>query len=223
MLNLISSAHWKFAVFSAENKPLRRHAKSLVTRYSGIPWGRISEAEIDFAVSKLSKSLFILDPTDDHLTLDYLLDMTRFLVDREQVDGLILDPWNEIDHSGRGQFQSETEYISQSLTKIRRFARNHDIHIWVVAHPQKLYRDKDGHFPIPGLYDITGSAAWRNKCDFGICVWRDVQNRSKPTEIHVQKVRFSENGKTGDVPLRFDVLTGRYYDLEGSAQDDLPL
>ena len=60
---------------------------------------------------------------------------------------------------------SETEYISQSLTTIRKFARRYDVHVWVVAHPTKMQKDNDGNYPIPTAYDAAGSTHWRNKAD----------------------------------------------------------
>jgi twinkle protein len=223
IVNLILKSKWKFGIFSAENQPLKRYARNLLSKYAGVPFYRMSESDIDSIIGRIKESISLINPSDEHLNLEYLLDIGLYLVRDRKIDGLILDPWNEIDHSGRGQYQTETEYISQSLTKIRRFSRNNNVHVWVVAHPQKLFREKDGSYPIPGLYDISGSAAWRNKCDFGICVWRDLKNVAKPTQIHIDKVRFSENGKPGMVQLRFDAFTGRYFDLESSHQEDLPM
>jgi len=48
-----------------------------------------------------------------------------------------VDPYNELDHQ-RPSHMSETEYVSQMLTKIKRFAQHHDVHVWFVAHPRQL-------------------------------------------------------------------------------------
>jgi twinkle protein len=56
---------------------------------------------------------------------------------------------------------TETEFISQVLKRIRVFARQRGVHVWVVIHPAKLYRnDKSGKYPVPTLYDCAGSAHW---------------------------------------------------------------
>jgi predicted TIM-barrel fold metal-dependent hydrolase len=60
-------------------------------------------------------------------------------------DGIIIDPWNELEHA-RGKDQTQTEFIGASLTKIRRFARQHQKAIFICAHPSKMRRDKDGKF-----------------------------------------------------------------------------
>ena len=147
---------------------------------------------------------------EDGLTIQGLLQTAKRLVARHGIRGLLIDPWNEFEHS-RGT-HSETEYISSSLTQIRRFARAHGVHVWLVAHPQKLYRKDDGSYPVPTPYDISGSAHWRNKADNAITVWRDEQNTEAPVKIFVQKIRFREVGRIGLVELHWNVVNGRYED-----------
>jgi twinkle protein len=86
------------------------------------------------------------------------------------------------------------------------------VHVWVVAHPQKLYRKDDGSYPVPTPYDISGSAHWRNKADNCVTVWRDERDPDSPVQIHVQKIRFREVGSPGMADLRFNRLNGRYTD-----------
>ena len=104
---------------------------------------------------------------------------------------------------------AETEHISECLGKIRRFARNHGVHVWLVAHPQKPYRIK-GKYPVPTPYDISGSAHFRNKADNCLTVWRDENEPDKPVKLFVQKIRFREVGKIGVIDLRWNHLNGRY-------------
>ena len=121
----------------------------------------------------------------------------------------MLDPWNEFDHR-RPATLTETEYISECLGKLRRFARSHQLHIWLVAHPMKLRRREDETYPVPTPYDISGSAHWRNKADNCLCVWRDEQNPQDPVKLYVQKIRFREVGTVGVVDLQFNPVNGRY-------------
>ena len=66
---------------------------------------------------------------------------------------------------------------------------------------------------MPTLYDVSGSAHFRNKADCGLVVWRDVSEGDRPeVQIHVQKIRFREVGRIGMVTLWFDKVTGRYGD-----------
>jgi twinkle protein len=121
----------------------------------------------------------------------------------------VVDPWNELDHQ-RPAGLTETEYISQSLTKIRYFARKHGVHVWVVAHPAKLEKDGKGNYPVVRPYDISGSAHWYNKADNCISVWRNLQETKDPVQVHVQKIRFKSIGRIGRVLFDYDITTGRY-------------
>ena len=84
---------------------------------------------------------------------------------------------------------------------MKRFAQNHGVHVWFVAHPAKLYRDATGSLPVPSLYDISGSANWTNKADVGIVVHRDPDDDTQ-AQIYVRKVRFKSVGKIGAATLR---------------------
>jgi hypothetical protein len=72
---------------------------------------------------------------------------------------------------------SETEYVSQMLTKIKRFAQHHDVHVWFVAHPRQL-RDWKGQPPT--MYDISGSAHFINKADNGLVIHRNRDPQAGP-------------------------------------------
>jgi twinkle protein len=110
---------------------------------------------------------------------------------------------------------TETEYISQSLKRVRVFARQRGVHIWIVIHPSKLYRDDTGKYPVPTLYDCAGSAHWRNKADNGIVVWRDLSGADSPeVQIHVQKIRFRHVGRRGMAKLSYEPVCATYRDFE---------
>lgn len=54
--------------------------------------------------------------------VDWVLEKAQSAVLRYGIRGLVIDPYNELDHR-RPRTMSETEYISQILTKIKRFAQ----------------------------------------------------------------------------------------------------
>lgn len=140
------------------------------------------------------------------------------LIFRKGIKGLVIDPWNEMEHN-RPSNMSETEYISESLSKIRKFARQHGVHIWLVAHPKKMQKGKNGVIPIPTAYDINGSAGWYNKGDNIVIVWRDPKKWDGFVLIAVQKIRFKEIGKTGFAELKYIYESGTYEDWEGDLPD----
>jgi len=173
---------------------------------------RISKESLLPAIQWLDEHFSFILPEDETLNVTGVLTLADQLVYRKGIKGLLIDPWNELDHSRPPGF-SETEYISASLSKIRRFARERNIHIWITAHPTKLQKADDGSYPVSNLYDIAGSAHWRNKADNGLSIWRDLSEPKNPeVQIHVQKIRFKENGREGVATLIYDRLTGRYSD-----------
>jgi twinkle protein len=97
---------------------------------------------------------------------------------------------------------------------LKRFARNHGVHLWVIAHPNKMQTGKDNKIAVPSLYDISGSANWANKADNGIVVHRS-DDIADATEIWVKKVRFKHVGKRGMTTLKYNKTTGRYSMPEG--------
>jgi len=124
---------------------------------------------------------------------------------------LVIDPYNELDHQ-RPSNQTETEYVSQMLTKVKRFAQHHDCHVWFVAHPKQL---QNWHGGAPSLYDISGSAHFINKCDNGIVVHRNWDPEAGPldeVQILVRKVRNKIAGNIGNAYLSYDRKTGEYKD-----------
>lgn len=213
-VNLANNQGWKFAIFSPENQPISQHASQIAKCYLGKQFfdgyaNRMTREELQSAKRWMKDRYYFILPPDDSLTVDHILEKTEVIISRYGINGLIIDPWNELDHSRKVQY-TETEYISSALTKIRRFARKFNVHIWVIAHPTKMQRQANGNYAVPTPYDIAGSANFRNKPDNCICVWRDLTDESKAVEIHIQKVRFRHLGKVGKVQLYFDIGSGRY-------------
>lgn len=214
-LNLARDQDWPIAVYSPENYPLAKHYEKFCEKHLGKPFNdgptpRMSEAEmLGFMQGWAQKHLFAISPEEP--TLAEVLEKARVLKFRHGIRGLIIDPWNELDHSGRPASLSETEWVSRSLTMIRTFARDNEVHVWLVAHP-RIMRKENGKTPVPTPYDISGSAHFFNKADNSITVQRNKDDDNADVEIHVQKIRFREIGRLGRAMLSYDVVTGRYRD-----------
>jgi twinkle protein len=220
-INLARLHGWNFAMFSPENLPLEQHMAALAEKYSRKPFHdgptpRMSRGELEAAMAWVSQHFtWILPSNEDDWTIEKILTAAGQLCLRRGIRGLVIDPWNELE-ALRPAHMTETEYISQSLKRIRVFARQRGVHVWVVIHPAKLHRnDKDGKYPVPTLYDCAGSAHWRNKCDNGIVIWRDLSAPgSAEVQIHVQKIRFRQVGKLGMTRLYYEPACATYRDLQ---------
>eukprot|EP00850_Spirogloea_muscicola_P017641 SM000154S01376 [mRNA] locus=s154:49723:55977:+ [translate_table: standard] len=245
LCNLQGQQGWTFALCSMENK-VRDHSRKLLEKYTGSPFfdalidpdtkadvvDSTLKVSMDFPSSYsngikrmtpdqlaegkawLTDNFVLIRCEDDELpSIDWLLNLAKAAVLRYGIRGLVIDPYNELDHQ-RPTRQTETEYVSSMLTKVKRFAQHHDCHVWFVAHPKQLqvWRGE-----APGLYDISGSAHFVNKCDNGIVIHRNRDKERGPldhVEVLVRKVRNKAAGTIGDAILRYDRVNGRYYDLE---------
>ena len=142
--------------------------------------------------------------------LDTILTKLKSVILRQGARGVVIDPWSEIE-AFPPPGVSSGDHINQCLSKMRAFARRHKVHLWLVAHPTKIYPDKRADAePVPTLYDISGSAHFRNKADYGVVVYRDLLDTAKPVQVHIKKVRFDETGDLGTVEFWYDPPTRRY-------------
>jgi twinkle protein len=144
---------------------------------------------------------------EDSLSIEDVLELGRASVIRNGTRVLIIDPWNEVDHK-RPRDESETDYTGRAIRMIKRFAKQNDVAAWVIAHPSKPGMVA-GPKRLPGLYDISGSANWANKADYGIVF--QIKNRDFWTStIACTKVRMGLPGKMGQVVLQFDPNKSSY-------------
>ena len=198
---------WRWAYFSPENAPLSYHASKLISKFTGKQFDRqhLSLQEYRGVKQHIEREFFFIAPASDY-KVDTILERAKFLVRRKGIKGLVIDPYNRLENeAGR---QSETQYISQLLDKLTNFAQMHDVLIILMAHPTKMGKDKDGNVIVPTLYDISGSANFYNKADFGIVVHRD-RDRDV-VEVRVQKVKFRHLGESGIAYFKYNLNNGRY-------------
>jgi hypothetical protein len=219
LVNLAQLVGWKFAVCSVENQPIEDHLSVLLEIYTGQPFSpgptkRMARDTIEQSLDWFDKHFTFVLPDESERTLQGVVG----IVSQLDVDGVVVDPWNELEHRRPPQM-TETEYVSQSLSKMRHHARTHDQHWWLVAHPTKLQKDKNGQYMVPTLYDIAGSAHFRNKCDFGLVVWRDPTVMDGPSTVFVQKVRFRWCGEVGQCDLYFNRVTGQFSERDSVSSE----
>lgn len=98
-----------------------------------------------------------------------------------------------------------TEYVGRAIRQIKAFAKRYQVVFWIVAHPTKPQK---GTNTMPGLYDISDSANWSNKADYGLVYHREdkAENRA---ELAVVKVRMGLPGFCGKATVKFDHRNSR--------------
>lgn len=208
-----------WAVFSPETGNAR-HISNIVEIWAREPFldgptHRMTIETLNKAREWVCERFYFIDADDDTPTIDWILKRAKAAVLRHGIRGLIIDPFNEIEAS-RVSGQTETEFVSQLISKCKRFAQTHGVMVFMVAHPQKMRRSKDGDAtPVPTLYDISGSAHWNNKADAGIVVYRDFdQNR---TRVFAKKIRQQPIcGELGSIDFIFLGTTRRFEEQHGT-------
>ena len=217
MINSMANHDRRWAVFSPEMQPWEHFAAECAEVRSGKPFWPVtgipsmSDEEIDQAEYWLADRLtmIVCDAEDQAPTVDWVLEHARIAALRDGITDLLIDPWNEIDHS-RAMGVTETEYIGRSLQQFKAFGLRHGCNIWLIAHPAKpqplSHGEKRGH---PGGYDISGTAHWFNRADLGLTVHAPSPDVA---ELHIWKSRFVRRwGKRGAAAtMGFDPIVGRY-------------
>lgn len=213
---LVQNHDWRFAIFSPEQQPLHRHLSHLLSLKTGKPFnakhvGSMSRDEVRDTSRWMNDYISFILP--ERPTIEAVLERARIEVFRKGVKGIVLDPWNEFDHTKKPN-ETETEYVSSTLAHLRRFARTYGVHVWLMAHPTKMLAGVDGSERVPTLTDINGSIAFRNKADIGITVWRDQTQQDNYTYVYIKKVRFiPDMGNIATIKFKYEPANHRFTEI----------
>lgn len=137
-------------------------------------------------------------------TLQWVLDRAVVAVERDGVDLLLIDPWNELERA-KPKDMVLSDYIGQCLMQMKQFCRAMNVAVILVAHPTKAGVEQG---KTPTLADIEGSMNWYNKCDNGLIVVRNATGNT--CKVISAKVREIGAGKRGECHFFVDAETGRF-------------
>lgn len=213
VLRLNLRHHWKAAFFSPENMPLTYHLMKLAEKLTGTPFrkGLLSDVQYRAVTDYLQKNISSILPKDDY-TAQNILEKAQELVRRKGIRQLIIDPIGNIEHRIPAG-QTEVQYINAFLDSLASFARRNQCLVILVAHPRKMQREPGlNRTATPDMYDVSGSAGFFNKSDFGLVVERNYD--ADVTRIHVEKVKFKHLGGKGKASFRYNRENGRYFECE---------
>jgi twinkle protein len=205
---------WKWGIASFENQPAAIHATKIMEKLGGgsfafrpNPDHRLSQTQFEKGLLTLHDNYTFVNIPKVDVSLVGILEIFAELVKKKGIKGFVIDPWNYLEALIPAG-QTETQYISECLTKIKAFCIQYNAHLFLVAHPTKLKKEANGKYEVPTMYSISGSAHFFNKTDNGVAVYRDFE-----TGIiywYVQKVRYSWLGKLGVAEFNFNVDTRQY-------------
>ena len=186
---------WKTAFASPENVPTYLHAHKLMRKHwQGMPtkddidgdkWNQIAD--------HCNSNYFHIDM--ERYTLESVLRKGAELVKRKGIKCLVIDPFNKV-RDIDCKTEDVNRYTMEYLSKIEIFAKKHDVLVFIVAHPTKMYKDKDGKIEEPTMYNIKGGGEWYDASYHGILVHRDYG--AKTVKAKVLKVKFQNLGQNGE-------------------------
>jgi twinkle protein len=185
---------WKTAFASPENVPTYLHAHKLMRKvWQGMPTkADIGSDRWNQVADHCNSNFFHIDM--ERYTLESVLRKAAELVKRKGIKCLVIDPFNKV-RDTECKTEDVNRYTMEYLSKIEIFAKKYDVLVFIVAHPTKMYKDKDGKIEEPTMYNIKGGGEWYDASYHGLLVHRDYEN--KTVKCKVLKVKFQNLGENG--------------------------
>ena len=209
---------WKTAFASPENKPNYLHAHKLIRKtWEGMPTkDDVGTSKWKQVTDHVNDNYFFIDM--DRYTLDDVLKKGGELVKRKGIKCLVIDPYNKV-RDVNCKTEDVNRYTMEYLTKIEVFAKKYDVLVFIVAHPTKMYKDKDGQIEEPTMYNIKGGGEWYDASYHGILVHRDYE--AKTVKAKVLKVKFQNLGENGaEAHFTWEPKSGSYIPLAADIAED---
>jgi len=212
---------WKTAFASPENAPTFLHAHKLMRKVWGdMPnKGDIGGTKWNQVADIVNDNFFFIDM--ERYTLESVLRKGAELVKRKGIKCLVIDPFNKI-RDIDCQTEDVNRYTMEYLTKIETFAKKYDVLVFIVAHPTKMYKDKDGKIEEPTMYNIKGGGEWYDASYHGLLVHRDYEK--KTTKVKVLKVKFQNLGENqGESFFTWEHKSGSFIpDIRPELEETMP-
>lgn len=218
---------FKTLFFSPENDPVTYHMSKLSMKISGKRFGTdyMTREELSRVYTDIKQNFFFIDP--DLYDIDQILEIATAMVKTHGIKVFVVDPFNTLELKNPENI-SETNVINRLLGKFKAFVRNYNVSLILSAHPRKmdiLGKNDVASYREPTLYDISGSANFYNRCDYGITVHRadkdvkDSKGDRNYTNITFEKIRWRELGQPASCKLRYNYVNGRYDSMHKTAAE----
>ena len=212
---------WKTAFASPENAPTYLHAHKLMRKvWQDMPKkDDIGTDKWNAVADHVNDNFFFIDM--ERYTLDSVLRKGAELVKRKGIKCLVIDPFNKI-RDIDSNLEDVNRYTMEYLSKIEIFAKKYDVLVFVVAHPTKMYKDKDGKMEEPTMYNIKGGGEWYDASYHGLLIHRDYEN--KTVKAKVLKVKFQNLGENGaEAHFRWEPKSGCFIPHEPIDMSNEPM
>ena len=218
---------WKWAIFSAEHYPAEDFYQELMEMLSHKPLKQLTEDETLALAVFIQKHFFFIyfDAEKGGNTLDNVLGAIAKKVILEDIDGFLIDPYNQLDMSLDEMGMRDDKYLQRALTKVDTFCKRFDVCGNIIAHPTKMYKTEgEQDYTCPTVYNVSGGAMWVNKSYIIAAIHRPFNQsdrEAKEVDFNVQKVKsYKRAGSPENCNLHY--LNGWYVGV-GQTESDSPL
>lgn len=217
-------AYWenaKVAVFSPENIPIDDFYDDIIEMFIGKsadPFYKnnlMSEEDYQAGMDFCERNFFLIYPDED-FKLDSIFQRTKFLIKKNGIRTLIIDPYNTVEHMMKPG-EREDLYISRFMAKLKRFAVQYNISVNLVAHQNtpKANPNDGGRYYKPMLNNIKGGGTFADKADNVLTVWRPnraLDFRDSEVLFSSQKIKKQKLvGRPQEIGMiDFDIRANRY-------------
>jgi twinkle protein len=219
VLNLLKDYDMKASFFSPEHSPMALHQANFIQKAVGKPFWkdmdgipRITKSDIKRYKDWANEKLYITLPEGKEVaTWDWMLEKFQEQMYSYGVDIFVVDAFNKV-LLPKGM--NKKDAIDEVLTKLTHFCQVNNVIMFLIAHPTKMQKDKQGNYEKPTLYDVSGSSDFRNQTHDGFCVYRDFGSDGQEgyTSITNLKTKMSFQGEIGqESSFNYHIPTGRYY------------
>ena len=222
VLNLVKDYNMKASWFTPEHSPMGLYQSSLIEKVIGKNfWGkcngekvdRVSVDDIEMYQEWANERLYLTDAINgEYPTWDWLFEKFKEQMYSFGIDIFVIDAFNKVLlPSG-----NKLDEISKVLTKLTHFAQSNNVIVFLIAHPTKMRKMENGMYSIPTLYDVSGSADFRNMTHNGYTIYRWYEDlnsgQESETEFINMKTKFSFQGKMQEsTRFKYSPENGRFY------------
>jgi twinkle protein len=219
LLNLIDEHEVKVSVFSPEHNPLELHLSNFIQKAVGKPFfgevdgiQKVTEEDIQRFGEWSRERLYLTSGgAGEVVDWDWLLEKFKEQLFSFGINVFVVDAWNKV-QMPKGI--SGKEGIDSTLTRLTAFCQQNNVQVFLVAHPTKMRKNERGQYELPQLYDVSGSADFRNQTHNGFSIYRHFasEHDQGSTDFFNLKTKFSFQGKINEmVKFTYHIPTARYY------------
>lgn len=201
VISLCHDLDLKASWFSPEHNPKAIHQMTFAKKVIGREfWGenRMSRQELNDYISYGREKIYITAQEQETPTWEWLFEKMESQIYQYGVNIFVIDAFNKVILGNPTKAG-----IDQVITRLTSFCIRHNVIIFLIAHPTKMQKNDDGTYKIPDLYDISGTADFRNQTHCGVTIYREFEETNEFGHIIKEgktiwittKVKFDFQGK----------------------------